>query len=152
VPHGRNYHVRSQWLHSLDDGAIGAVVDAYAAATSPFNQILLGRMGGAVARVPADATAFSRRDAGHMALAVGAWETGPSEPHTGWVRALSDALAPSASGGGYVNELGDRPARAGYTDAAWERLARIKAAWDPENVFRRNANIPPAVSCAPLER
>jgi FAD/FMN-containing dehydrogenase len=76
-------------------------------------------------------------------MGVGAWELGPGEPHVAWVRELSDALAPSASGGGYVNEIGDQPARSGYTDAAWERLVRVKQQWDPENVFRLNANIPP---------
>jgi FAD/FMN-containing dehydrogenase len=144
VPHGRRYYVRGQWLHGLDDGAIGAVVDAHAAATSPFGQIVMCRMGGAVARVPSDATAFARRDAGHLALLVGAWEDADDERHIGWVRSLSDALEPSCSGGGYVNELGDRPARAGYTDAAWERLVAVKDRWDPSNVFRLNANIPPS--------
>jgi hypothetical protein len=93
----------------------------------------MGRMGGAVARVPAEATAFARRDAGHMALIVGAWEDADDERHVAWVRSPSDALPPSCSGGGYVNELGDRPARAGYTDAAWERLVRVKDRWDPDN-------------------
>jgi FAD/FMN-containing dehydrogenase len=144
VPHGRCYHIRGQWLHALDDHAIGAVVDALRSATPPFDHIVMCRLGGAVARVPEDATAFARRDAGHYAMAVGAWERGPSEPHVAWVRGLSDALAPSASGGGYVNEIGDQPARTGYTDAAWERLVRVKRQWDPENVFRLNANIPPA--------
>ena len=144
VPHGRRYYARGQWLRGLDDGAISAVVDAQAAATSPFAQIVMCRMGGAVARVPAGATAFARRDAGHMALLVGAWEDEDDERHIGWVRSLSDALQPSCSGGGYVNELGDRPARTGYTESAWERLVRVKDRWDPANVFRLNANVPPS--------
>jgi FAD/FMN-containing dehydrogenase len=143
VPHGRRYRIRGQWLRALDDHAIGAVVDAYRNATSPFNQIVMCRLGGAVARVPADATAFARRDAVHYAMGVGAWELGPGDAHAAWVDGLSDALRPSASGGGYVNELGDQPARAGYTDATWQRLVRVKQRWDPENVFRLNANIPP---------
>jgi FAD/FMN-containing dehydrogenase len=144
VPHGRSYYARSQWLHALDDGAIDAVAAAHGATTSPFNQVVMGRMGGAIARVPAGATAFARRDAGHMALVVGAWEDGDGEPHVAWARGLCDALAPSASGGAYVNELGDQPARAGYTDDAWERLVRVKDRWDPGNVFQLNANIPPS--------
>jgi hypothetical protein len=143
VPHGRRYHVRGQWLHALDDHAIGAAVDAFRDATSPFSHILMCRLGGAVGRVPEDATAFAGRGAGHYVMGVGAWELGPAEPHVAWVRGLSDALAPSASGGGYVNEIGDQPARTGYTDAAWERLVRVKQRWDPQNVFRLNANIPP---------
>ena len=66
-----------------------------------------------------------------MALGVGAWELGPGEPHVAWVRGLSDALRPSASGGGYVNEIGDQPARTGYTDAAWERLRQRQGALGP---------------------
>ena len=144
VPHGRRYYARGQWLHRLDDGAIAAVVAAHEAATSPFNQVILGRMGGAIARVPADATAFARRDAGHIALVVGAWEDEDDDRHVAWARALTDALRPSCSGGAYVNELGDQPARLGYTDAAWRRLVAVKDRWDPGNVFRLNANIPPS--------
>jgi FAD/FMN-containing dehydrogenase len=62
-----------------------------------------------------------------------------------WARRLHDAMAPFASGGVYVNLLGEDEearVRAAY-GPNYDRLARIKAAWDPDNVFRQNHNVEP---------
>src|SRR5262245_61260412 len=75
-------------------------------------------------------------------------ERAPYEADRAWVRGLWDALRPHASGiGGYVNFLADTDAervRASYGDTKYQRLARVKAVYDPDNVFRLNANIAPA--------
>lgn len=58
VPHGLHYHCRSEWLKPLDDSAIRALADAVGRGTSPMSQVVLRHLGGAIAQVPADATAF----------------------------------------------------------------------------------------------
>jgi FAD/FMN-containing dehydrogenase len=119
--------------------------------SSPLSQVILGRMGGAVERVPPDATAFPHRHARHLLWMVTTWRPDEDpEPQLAWARSLAEAVAPFAAGGVYVNALGDEPfdrVRSAY-GANWDRLRQVKRAWDPENVFRLNANIPPAAPFA----
>jgi FAD/FMN-containing dehydrogenase len=103
-------------------------------------------LGGAMARVDADATAFAHRRSPIM-LNVGAKYdplTSDRAEHEAWVRRLSDAL--DDGGGAYAGLLGDEGqerVRSAYPGATWERLAAVKAAYDPDNVFRLNQNIAP---------
>ena len=106
-------------------------------------------LGGAMARVPADATAFAHRAqpdhgqrrrvlrrAGRPAVRRGAGST-----------SFADALAPGRRRGAYVNFLadeGEARVRAAYPGATWDRLAASRRRYDPTNLFRRNQNIPPA--------
>jgi FAD/FMN-containing dehydrogenase len=135
-------------LEELTDETIDALVDAYAAATSPLSVLVIEQMGGAVARVPRDATAFPNRDAAFNLAMVGRWtDPGERDTHVRWVRGVHDAVRPSALGA-YVNYLGvgegaDR-VRAAYGPEKFARLASLKRAYDPSNVFRFNQNIPPA--------
>ena len=104
-------------------------------------------LGGAVARVAPDATAFPHRHRKIMVV-VGAGYTYASEreQHEAWVDSMVDAIGrddPAA----YVNFMSDATeseVREAYTDRAWSRLAAIKAQYDPDNVFHLNHNIPPA--------
>ena len=104
-------------------------------------------MGGAVARVPGDATAFPHRQAHTLLWIIGAWQSEEDpQPHQQWARAIGDALQPYASGGVYMNALGDEPVervRSAY-GSNWLRLTEIKRGYDPDNLFRHNANIQPA--------
>ena len=148
APHGRGYHVKSEWLAGLDDESVDALVDAVGAMTSPYGQILLRQLGGAIARVDAAATAVSFRDAAHLLTVVGAWEDG-DEPsrHVAWARATWEATRHDSSGGGYVNQLdadeGVDRVRAAYGEPTWARLTALKSRLDPTNVFRLNQNVPP---------
>jgi len=104
-------------------------------------------LGGAVARVPEDATAFPNRHAQHNLNIVGAWEINDPDPkrHIAWVRQTWEAMQPFASGA-YVNfmmEEGDDRIKATYGDN-YERLVQVKTKYDPKNVFRVNQNIKPA--------
>jgi hypothetical protein len=118
--------------------------------TSRFSTMPLFTQGGAVARVPEDATAFPNRKAQHNLNIVGAWEmNAPPDPdpdrHIAWVRQTWEAMQPFASGA-YVNFMSDEPAerlRAVYGAAKYERLVALKRRYDPENVFRHNQNIAP---------
>jgi hypothetical protein len=108
-------------------------------------------LGGAVSRVPEDATAYSQRAAVHSVNIDAVWlpaEKELAEREPSWARAAYQALAPHELGV-YVNFLGDEGeerVRAAYGQAKYQRLAKIKATYDPENVFRLNQNITPAVA------
>ena len=104
-------------------------------------------LGGAVTRVPAEATAFAHRNR-RLTVNVAAVYSSPEEDaaHGAWA---DDAVAALRRGedGAYVNFLGDEGAarvRAAYPGATWDRLAEVKRRYDPENVFRLNQNVPPA--------
>ena len=154
VPHGLHNYNRADWLDELTDDAISTLVEHVGRISSPLSQVILSRMGGAVARVPAEATAFPHRQARNLLWIVSAWHPGEDEePHLQWAREISDAMKPHAAGGVYVNALGDEPAdrvRSAY-GTNWQRLTEIKRRYDPDNVFHRNANIQPATREKPSD-
>jgi FAD/FMN-containing dehydrogenase len=147
APHGRHYYWRSHRLPGLGDRVIDVFMEYLEAIPTPFSQINGWAMGGALARVDADATAVGEREAGiDISLAAG-WEPGDpdGEAHKVWSRAGWEALRPHSTGV-YANFISDEGA-AGLEAAYGERLARLsalKAVWDPDNMFRQNANIPVA--------
>jgi hypothetical protein len=148
APPGRRSYTRSGYTADLGDGMIDAMLEHGAKMPSPFSQIHVHQMGGAVARVGEDDTAFSNRRAAYAYNVNSMW-VDPSEDalHESANRELATALAPFATGGVYVNFLGNEGGariRAAYGDAKFERLARLKRAFDPQNLFRLNQNIPPA--------
>ncbi|MCA1703440.1 MAG: BBE domain-containing protein [Actinobacteria bacterium] len=119
-------------------------------ASSPRSYAAMFHMGGAVARAPRDATAYPARDVAHNIIVDAAWlpdqddTVGTSE--TAWARAFLQALQ-SHRAGVYVNFLdsddGTSRVREAYGDDSYQRLAKIKAKYDPENVFHNNKNIQP---------
>ena len=149
VPHGLHNYNRAEWLDELTDAAIDMLVGTFEHVSSPLSQVILARMGGAVARIPNDATAFPHRQARNLLWIVSAWKPDQDpEPHLDWGRATADAMKRFATGGVYVNALGDEPTervRSAY-GANWQRLSEIKRRYDPGNAFRLNANITPATS------
>jgi FAD/FMN-containing dehydrogenase len=103
-------------------------------------------LGGAMARVPADATAFAHRASRIMVNLAALYD--PSQDasvHESWVDAFARQLRQSDAGA-YVNFIGDEgPARirAAYPGRTWDRLVEVKRRYDPTNFFRLNQNIPP---------
>jgi FAD/FMN-containing dehydrogenase len=147
APHGMRNYNKACWLDGLPDDAIATLVDQHAEVTSPMSLIINARLGGAVARVPDEATAFGHRRANRLLWVVSAWWEGTDADHVAWCRGVYDAMAPFSSGGVYVNTLGDEGperVRASYEEDAWERLVAVKRVWDPDNVFRLNQNVPPS--------
>ncbi len=123
--------------------------DARRVRRAPSSRALavLQQVGGAVARVAADATAYAHRDAAFDCFAIAIWDD-PAEDAANlrWARDFWTALTPFATGGVYANNLGEEGAarvHAAY-GANFPRLAALKRTFDPANVFRRNQNIPPA--------
>jgi FAD/FMN-containing dehydrogenase len=137
---------RSLFVDTVDRAVAETIVEHLQASTAPLSVAQLRVLGGAMARVPADATAFAHRGRQVM-MALGAVYERREEAavHEAWVGGFAAAL-----GGGpgvYVNFLGDEGearVREAYPGPTWDRLAAIKARYDPGNLFRLNQNVPPA--------
>ena len=145
---GPHVYWRSHFLTGLPDEAIEIMVAAANAAPSPLSSVLVEHLGGAVARVGNDETAFDHRDAEYNFAVIAVW-TDPAEAdaNIAWARDLWNAMQPYARGV-YVNYLGvgdsAERVRAAYSPEKYARLAALKREVDPENLFHRNQNIPPA--------
>jgi berberine-like enzyme len=117
--------------------------------TSPMTEIHVQHIGGAVARVPADATAFGDRSAPFLLNVVARTPTADGyDEAVSWAQELHGEMAPMLTGGAYVNFLsneGDDRVRAAYGDK-FDRLVALKDQYDPTNLFRLNQNIPPSVA------
>jgi hypothetical protein len=150
VPHGWHYYWKATNLTGLSDEVIDIVAEHAYRANSPRSYAAMFHLGGAVARVPRDATAYPGRDAEHNIVIDAAWlpaeddAVGPAERT--WTREFLDALQPHRAGV-YVNFLDaddDKSrVREAYGEATYRRLAEVKAKYDPENVFHNNKNIQP---------
>jgi len=132
----------------LPDDAIDVIVAGANAALSPLSAVLVEHLGGAVARVSEDDTAFDHRDAEYNFAIIARWLVpAEAEANIAWARGLWEAMRPYARGT-YVNYLGvgDTAERVkdAYSPEKYARLAALKRQYDPENVFHRNQNIRPA--------
>jgi FAD/FMN-containing dehydrogenase len=147
-PFGRLNYWKSSFLRELSDEAIDTLVRHFAAVPSPFSAIALEPFGGAVTRVPVEQTAFPHRQAGFSVVIVSMWgDPAASAANTAWTRDLYQALQPFSTEAVYVNYLDtDDADRVGdaYNPETYQRLRRLKAKYDPQNVFRMNQNIAPA--------
>jgi hypothetical protein len=147
APHGRHYYWRSHRLAGFPEALADAIAGRIETPTPPFWQMNGWAVGGAVSHVDPDATAVGHREPGfHMNL-VAAWPPpdGDRDSHVEWVRAGWELMRPHANGV-YTNFLSDEGAT-GVESAFGTRMARLvalKDRWDPTNVFRLNANIPPS--------
>lgn len=145
-PHGHQHYWKADFVKALDDDVI-AVHEQFGPTIPNTPSIThIYPMNGAIQDVPSDATAFSYRDVNFIHV-IGGVDPDPAKmpERTEWARAYWSALHPHSAKGAYVNfmmEEGDDRIRATYREN-YPRLRRIKAEWDPENVFRLNQNIPP---------
>jgi FAD/FMN-containing dehydrogenase len=148
-PFGRRYYWKSDYFDTLPEAADGTLIDHVTAIASPHSGVLCMHLGGVAARRPAAETAVGNRTAEYVLGMQGAWEDAAEDAvHIAWARDFWSAMRPFSSGGTYVNFLtedaDDERVRAAYGPALFDRLARIKAKYDPENLFRSNQNIRPA--------
>lgn len=148
APSGARNYFRAGYADDLSGPMIDVLLEHGPRLPSPMSAIHIHQMGGAVARVGAEATAFGNRDATFAYNLVSTWlEPGEDARHIDANRALAADLEPLSTGGAYVNFLGDEGRariRAAYGESTYGRLAQLKRVYDPENLFRRNQNIPPA--------
>jgi hypothetical protein len=150
-PPGLHDYWKSAYLKQLTDEAIDVLVEHFARVPSPHTVIVLEHNGdGALERVPEAETAFGSRGWPYNFLVTSAW-TDPrdTERNVAWTRQLFAAMRPFLPDAAYVNYLGgDEGAeglRAAY-GAKFERLAVLKAKFDPENLFRMNQNVRPTAT------
>ena len=148
VQHGWSWYWKSVELPPLTDDAIDTLVEHASAVASPKSYCIVFQLGGALARVGEDETAFSQRDAAHNVNVNAVWteEDPDGERHIAWARDFFDALQPHAGGRVYLNFLGEEGGsrvRQAYGARNYERLVELKRAYDPTNFFRLNQNIEP---------
>ena len=142
---------RTMFLDRVDTDTARKMIEALDASDAPLRAVQLRALGGVMARVPKDATAFAHRDARVLAIVVSFYE-GEHDRATrqGWVERLAAAIDQGVPGA-YVNFLeedGEAGVRQAYPGATWDRLAQVKQKYDPTNFFRMNHNVPPAGSAA----
>jgi FAD/FMN-containing dehydrogenase len=139
APHGGRYHDRLHYLERVGDGLVDALIAGFESVPAPQAHIITGWMGGAIDRVPAGATAFGHRGAGAETWLIGASGSDPVEPVRDWVRQVSAAIEPHATGGTYVNALEHGAAiRDAYAEDVLTRLVAVKRSYDPDGAFSGN--------------
>jgi FAD/FMN-containing dehydrogenase len=138
---------RTMFTDAVDRDAAEAIVAYLGDSDAPMRVAQLRVLGGAMARVPAEATAFAHRSSRLMANVAAFYERPDEVPaREAWARDFAAALR-RGEGGAYVGFLGDEGqarVREAYPGATWERLAEVKRRYDPENLFRLNQNVRPA--------
>jgi FAD/FMN-containing dehydrogenase len=151
-PDDPNFHPvmagRTMFIDTIDRKKLDVIFDYLSASTAPMRVTQIRVLGGAMARVPADATAFAHRSRKFM-VATSAIYGNPQEKaqHEDWVTRFAAALGREKSGAyvGFLGDEGEARIRDAYPGPTWDRLQRIKARYDPTNVFRVNQNIPAGV-------
>ena len=137
----------TMFVDSVGLGAAETIVERIQASDAMMAATQIRVLGGAVARVPKDATAYAHRDSRIMVNVAAMYQNPEERPkHAAWVNGLSDELR-QGNEGAYVGFLADEGAervRAAYPGPTWDRLREVKRRYDPDNVFRLNQNIPPA--------
>jgi FAD/FMN-containing dehydrogenase len=152
-PEEGEYHpvaaARTMFVNSIDRSVAETIINHLQASTASMSVTQLRVLGGAMARVPADATAFAHRKSKIMVNVAALYENPEDKAkHEAWVTKFASALQQSDKGL-YVNFLsneGEERVRAAYPGATWDRLTSVKARYDPDNLFRLNQNIAPAVA------
>jgi FAD/FMN-containing dehydrogenase len=145
-PKGMQWYWRADWIKEISDEAIEKHIEFGSNLPSPLSTMHLYPISGAPQRVGSSDTAFSYRDANWGMVIVGVDpDPANNEQIISWTKAYWEAIHPYSAGGAYVNmmmEEGQDRVKAAYRHN-YERLARIKAKYDPTNLFHVNQNIKP---------
>ena len=147
LPPGLQHYWKASFAKELSDGAIRVHADYGARVPSIQSAVHLYPIDGAVQHLRSDETAFAYRDVGFSPVIAGMWESpADNEANIAWVRAYHEALRPHSVAGGYINvmDADDQSRVRDNYGGNYDRLAAIKAQYDPDNVFHVNQNIKPA--------
>lgn len=146
---GSPWYEKASYAREVTDAALATLIERWGLRASDKAQLYMQQMGGAIGDVGEEATPFGGRDTEFVYMAMGGWEPGEDPaPHVEWSRETWRALRPDAVDGVYVNFDSDDDAgrvRATYGEK-YARLRRLKAKYDPDNLFRLNQNIEPAAA------
>jgi hypothetical protein len=147
-PYGVRGYLKAEFISDLNEDAIAKLVDAGAKRPGPMVQLLLEPLGGQIARN--EDTAISRRDVAWCYHALSMWMD-PSEEaadaHVAWVKDLTETMKPHTTSGVYLNftiDNDDDRVRKTFGEEKYARLQALKDKYDPQNLFRLNANIKPS--------
>ena len=147
--HGLHRYWRSAFTEQISDDLIDVLLDGASRFTSPLSALVFFYVHGAATRVPPGDTAFAARRTQWDFDAISQWTAGSAAEaadHVAWIRTLWASAEPHLQGTAYTNHLtqDDRPekVRASFGEN-YSRLRQVKAAYDPTNLFRLNANIAP---------
>jgi hypothetical protein len=148
LPPGTKTYFKAHYVNDLSDDFIRTLHTHTAKMPPGHSQVFMIQMGGAVARVAEDATAVGGRNSGFQVLSIGIWEDAATERNekVAWARGTYDALKPFGHGA-YINLSDDQDEaqlKTTYGAEKYAKLQRIKAKYDPDNVFCLNQNIKPA--------
>jgi len=151
MPDEEDYHPiavgQTRFADQVDGEAAATILDRITDSSAMMAVTQIRALGGAMARVPVDATAFAHRRSRLMVTVAAVYEqVEDTAQHQAWVDDLAGILRQDGHGA-YVNflgEEGEEGVREAYPDATWDRLRSIKRRYDPDNLFRGNQNIPPA--------
>jgi FAD/FMN-containing dehydrogenase len=146
-PHGGRYFMKSHGMDELNDDVVQALIESYRRRPTPDTLIAIRTLGGAVARVGSDESAFPHRgDRFNVSIDAGWSDPALDDEAVAWARDLWDALEPHANGGVYVNFAGLEDDGASVRDRTFRssqrRLAEVRAAYDPEGLFAGAARRP----------
>jgi FAD/FMN-containing dehydrogenase len=146
-PKGRRYYWKSEYLPSLEEGLVEKCLEYARQLRSPHSGVVLFPLGGALNQAAHDLSPAGNRDAEYVLNITASWDSAADdEENVTWAREAWADMRQYSTGGTYINflteeEVGDRIHDA--YGGLYERLAQVKAAWDPENLFRVNKNISP---------
>lgn len=146
-PRSKGAYLKSGFVSEVDDGLVDAIVDGFSMVPERESTVFFQCSGGAISRVPADATAFAHRFALASVFTVAGWPAGsPRASHVQYVRNHWASMEPFTRGW-YVNEVANESQQAvnANYEGNYARLVQVKNAYDPNNLFRLNANIKPTV-------
>jgi hypothetical protein len=154
-PEPEDYHpvavARTMFVNSVGRDTAQAIIDRVGASSAQMAVTQLRVLGGALARVPSEATAYAHRASRIMVNVAAIYGDPAVRPeHEAWVADLMRQLddGDSAAYVGFLADEGEERIRAAYPGATYGRLAAVKARYDPDNVFRLNQNVPPAAEAA----
>ena len=151
-PKGIRGYFKAEFLEELTDEVIDKLVEHGAKRAGPMAQLLMEPMGGAISRMGEDETALGRRDVPWCYHALAMWmepDQETADAHVAWAKALADDMKEHSTTGVYLNFISDEGedrVRSTYGPAKYDRLVALKDRYDPDNMFRLNQNIRPAVS------
>ena len=140
----------NMFIDHVDTGVATTILDHLAAIEAPMRVAQLRVLGGAMARVPSEATAFAHRDARIMVNLAAFYGPDDRAEKEAWVARFRDALDQGDRRvySNFLADEGEARVRAAYPGATWERLVAVKQQYDPDNLFRLNQNIPPTGAAA----
>ena len=145
-PKGRRYYWKSHYLGKIGREVMDLAIDHAARIASPHSAILMFQIGGALNDLPADHSPAGNRDAAYVLNIAGAWEKPEDDAvNMKWARDAFEAMKPCSTGGTYVNFLTEEEStdriEAAYGRPALQKLAALKAKWDPAGFFRHTKSV-----------